>query len=116
MEACTRCEQSLRPSSLELTVTRSGTDVLVYAANRGMNILILKRMVLCLEGSGGSMSLLYIREGGYFDYYVGGERLEQGLTHLKFRTSAGSAQSARVRAEYFEVTGRSLSCEAELAE
>lgn len=110
MERCTTCEQFFRGyASLLLTVTKSGDEVLVYAANKCPNIIIIKRMLLCLQYNWG-YSVLYIREGGFFDFYVGGERLEQGWTHLKFRISSPSAQKAQAEAEYIEITGRSVSC------
>lgn len=120
MNDCTPCEGSLTAnSSLALSVIRSGggsgSDILVYAQNQGRNIIIIKRMVLCLRSNGGQ-TLLYIREGGFFDFEIGGERLEQGLTQLKFRITNTTAQHARVQAEHIEITGRAQSCTADVTQ
>ena len=65
MEKCTNCETAFGSyAPLSLTVTKSGSDVLVYAANNGRNIILIKRMLLCLEYASGGYSVLYIRSGG----------------------------------------------------
>lgn len=112
MEQCTVCENIFKGyTPLVLTVKKSGNEILVYAKNNGQNILFIKRMLLCLEYNSG-YSVLYIREGGYFDFVVGGERVEQNLSQLKFRftISAPGPQKAQAEAEYIEATGRSVSC------
>lgn len=109
MSECAYCESTFHGyASLKMTVTKSGNDVLVYARNQGKNIILIKRALLCIEYN-GSATILYIREGGYFDFYIGGERVEQGLTQLKFRINAPNAVRAQVEAEYIEITGRSVS-------
>lgn len=104
---CTNPFQGYDP--LILSVTKSGNDVLLYAQNNGRNILFIKRMLLRMEYGSGSSTTLYIREGGFFDFYIGGERLEQGLTHLKFRTTNASAIRGEASAEYIETTSRARS-------
>ena len=113
MEKCTHCEQTFKGyAPLVLTVNKSGADILVYAKNNSPNILLIKRMLLCLQYTYG-YSVLYIREGGFFDFFIGGERLEQGMSHLKFRISSSNAQKAQAEAEYIEAIGRSVSCVSE---
>ncbi len=110
MESCTFCEENFKGySPLILRIYKSGNDILVYAQNNTKNIILIKRLILCINYEYHS-TLIYVREGGFFDFYIGGERLEQGTTQLKFRISAPSALSARVEAEYVEVTSRSTSC------
>ena len=65
--------------------------------------------MLCLEYAQG-LSVLYVRQGGYFDLLTGGERLGQSLSQLKFRISVSNPQRAQAEAEYIEVTGRGMSC------
>ncbi len=116
MEQCTTCETAFRSNApLILRVSKPGNDVQVHAQNNGQNILIIKRMKLCLEYVSGS-SMLYIREGGFFDFYIGGERLEQGLAHMKFRIASPAALRGQAEAEYIEITGRSQSCLSEFSE
>ena len=107
MEQCTTCETTFR-SYAPLTLTTSRTaagEVLVYAQNNGRNILVIQRMLVCLEYAGGSRSIFYVR-----DFAVGGDTLEQGSTQLKYRVTSPSAIGAQVEAEYREVTGRERSC------
>ncbi len=110
MEQCTVCEQMFKSyAPLILTVKKSGDEILVYAKNNSPNILLIKRLMLCLEYA-QDLHVLYVRQGGYFDLLTGGERLEQSLSQLKFRISVPIPQRAQAEAEYIEVTGRSMSC------
>ena len=113
MNDCTPCEESLTyHSPLTIYLLKSGSNVLVYARNNGRNIVVIKRLLLCREWSGGGRTINYLRES---DFIVGGERVEQGSTQLKYSASAAGAVSARAQAEYIEITGRSLSCELTLS-
>ena len=108
MNGCTPCEESLYSSSpLTISLMEFGGDILVYARNNGRNIVLIKRLVLCRKWPGGQ-TINYLREP---DFIVGGERVEQGLLQLKYRASGTGVVSARAKAEYIEITGRSLSCE-----
>lgn len=105
---CPNPFQGLEP--LTVSVTKSGGgEVLVYAKNNSRSIIFIKRMLLRMEWGGGGATTLYIREGGFFDFFIGGERLEQGTTHLKFRTGPNSAVRGEASAEYIEATSRSRS-------
>jgi hypothetical protein len=113
MNGCTPCEESLSYSSpLIIYLVESGGNILVYARNNGRNIVVIKRLLLCREWSSGGRTINYLREP---DFIVGGERVEQGLTQLKYSASGTGAVSARAHAEYIEITGRSLSCELSLS-
>ena len=69
-------------------------------------------MLLCFE-LGGSTLTWFIRDGGFFDFEIGGERIEPGLTQLKFRRAIPDSGTAMAQAEYLEVTERALSnCQA----
>lgn len=87
---------------LSLSVNKYGDDVLVYASNPGPDIVLIERMILEINQN----HWLFIREGGFFDFYIGGGRLEQNLTHLKFRIKYPSATKAKATAEFIEVTER----------
>jgi hypothetical protein len=113
MNGCKPCEESLSYCSpLTIYLVKSNGDILVYARNNGRNIVIIKRLLLCREWSSGGKTINFLREP---DFIVGDEKLEQGSTQLKFRASGVGAISAQATAEYFEVTGRSLSCELNLS-
>ena len=108
MNGCTPCEESLSIySPITIYLVKSGDDILVYAKNNGRNIIFIKRLLLCREWSGGGRTINYLRES---DFIVGGERVEQGLTQLKYRANGVNVVSAQAIAEYTEITGRSLSC------
>ncbi len=110
MESCTYCEESFKGyAPLVLRIYKSGGDILVYAQNNTRNIILIKRLILCINYEYHS-TLIYVREGGFYDFYIGGERLEQGTTQLKFKISAPTSISARAEAEYIEITSRSVSC------
>jgi len=109
MEQRTVWEQVFKSyAPLILTVEKSGDEIRVYAKNNGPNIILIKRLILCIEYAQENQTL-YIRQGGPLDLLAGGERLEQGATHLKFKISAPDAQRAQAEAEYIDVTGRSMS-------
>lgn len=112
MNGCTPCEMDFDTyAPLTVTVVKSGGKLLVYTRNNGRNILIINRILLCREYAWGR-SVNYLRVN---NFVVGGDRLEQGLTHLKVKMSVGGVVSARAEAEYYEVSGRSVSCEADLS-
>jgi hypothetical protein len=112
MYGCTPCEESFSNySPLTIYLQKSGSNILVYAKNNGRNIVLIKRLLLCREWSGGGRTINYLRES---DFIVGGERIEQGSTQLKYSASGSGAVSAKAYAEYIEITGRSQSCELSL--
>lgn len=109
MAECGQCAESFRQSGpLVLTVTTSRSEVLVYAQNQGRNIIFIKRMRLCFELANSTLTW-FIREGGFFDFEVGGERIEPGLSQLKFRRANPGPGTALAIAEYVEVTNRATS-------
>ena len=113
MNGCTAFEEDLNHySPLTLRLVKSGGDILVYANNYGQNIVVIKRLLLCREWSGGGRTINYLREP---DFIVGGEKVEQNSGQLKYRASAAGVVKARAQAEYIEITGRSLSCELNLS-
>ncbi|PIP37557.1 MAG: hypothetical protein COS92_03935 [Desulfobacterales bacterium CG07_land_8_20_14_0_80_52_14] len=108
------CEESLAEySPLTIYLIKSGGDILIYLKNNGPNIIVIKRLVLYREWSEGGRTINYLRGS---DFIIGGEVVEQGSTHLKYRASAANAISATARAEYFEITGRSRACEIDLTQ
>lgn len=114
MKKCTSCQESFTDSyPLIIYLTESSGEISVYAQNNGCNMVIIKRILLCREWAGGGFTINYLREP---DFIVGGENVEQGLTQLKYRASGLGAVSAQAKAEYFEITGHTLSCELNLSD
>ena len=95
---------------LRLWVQKSGDDVLMYAQNQGKNIISIYRALLCIEWDGGGTTVIYIREGGFFDFYISGV-VEQGSTYLTYRwENIPTAIKGQAEAEYIEYSGRAV-CE-----
>lgn len=106
MQECSHCQSFIEDyAPLKLTVKKLGDEVWVYAENKGKHIILIKRMLLCGEFDNG-YSMVYIREGGGFDFEIGGARLEQGSMHLKFRINWPNVLRAQAEAEYIEIIGR----------
>lgn len=113
MADCTGCEVSFSGNwPLEISLMKWGSKILVYARNNSPNIIIIKRLLVCRQWSSGGRTVNYLREG---DFIVGGERVEQGSSQLKWEASAANVVSAEAQAEYIEITGRSRSCELKLS-
>jgi hypothetical protein len=105
-ETCTGCETTFRSyAPLIMSVVYSAGEVLVYAQNAGKNIVILKRVLLCIEYSSGGRTTLFIR-----NFTVGGDTVEQGSTQLKYRVTVSNVARIQAEAEYFEASGRNVSC------
>lgn len=105
-ESCTGCEPTFRSyAPLIVSVTYSSGEVLVYAQNPGRNIVILKRILLCIEYTSGARTILFIR-----NFTVGGDTVEQGSTQLKYRVAVSNVARIQAEAEYFEASGRNVSC------
>ena len=112
MEQCTVCETSFKNGHpLRLTMNEFGGDLLIYAQNRGRNIVFVRRIIVCRRSSSGWQSLIFFRdEGTSQTFVVGGGRIEPGSTQLKVRVSKGGATEAMAQAEYYEVPCRALTC------
>ncbi len=77
------------PFRLSITKSGSGSEVLVYATAQGCGIYLLRRIVVCTEGSTWT-TCRYYRPGGFFDFAVGGQQVEPNITILKARAPAPS--------------------------
>ena len=92
--------------ALKLTIMRSGSNVRVYAQNMGNHIVVIKRIILCWQYSGGGKTFLYLRR----PQFVVGDQIEQGLTWLMYSTTLpATVTDILAEAEYLEFTGRSIS-------
>lgn len=113
MEECTTCETSFKDGRpLEMEVSDSASDLLIYATNTGKNIILIRRIIVCRNWPSGGRTLTYHRDtsSGTFGFQIGGARIEPGTSQLKVRISKGSAISAQAQAEYYEVPCRETSC------
>ncbi len=104
VESCEKCQGAFSgyvPSGqLELTISRSGNEVRVWAQNKSKSIIYLKRFLICRVYSGW-WSVGYYRPELY---------IEQGVGSLIHNESIGAGElSVQAEAEYIELTGRSVS-------
>jgi hypothetical protein len=108
--ACSACETNFQSlTSLVVSITKSGSNALVYIRNQGRNICLIRRIVVCYTTPTGGTGLIYLREESP-SWVYGSTYLEPGITALfySFTPPAGSEVSAQ--AEYIEIDGRSRSC------
>ncbi len=111
MIGCTPCEESLSSNSpLTIHLSKSVDRINVYARNNGRNIIVIKRLLFCKTRPNGGRIIEYLRE----ENFIISGTVEPEMTRIMYSGFIGDALSARAYAEYFEIPGRSQSCEIEL--
>ncbi|NTW88962.1 MAG: hypothetical protein HGB26_07550 [Desulfobulbaceae bacterium] len=96
---------------LQITIQKSGDELLLYAKNQSKNIISTSRMLLCLRYD-TSTTVLYLRPDSSYQKLTTRE-IEQGTMLLQYRIKT-TAKSAQAEAEYVEISGRSVSCNYDL--
>lgn len=105
MACCERCQAGFEDyAPLKLYTIRSGTNVLVYAANQSRSIIHIKRIILCGEWDSGT-TFLYRRRPDF----VISDQIEQRLTYLMFSVNWPGVRRVQAEAEYIEFAGRAIS-------
>ena len=104
---CTSTFNSYNP--LLATVQKSGSTLLLYMQNQSRSIINVQRALLCIDYGNGGTTILYLRPNYAFNTLNFGS-IEQGTTYLEFSISASTAKAAQAEVEYWEVDGRSVSC------
>jgi len=105
--ACNNCEVGFQSTqSLVVSVTRSGTTITLTMGNQGRNILLIRRVLLCLGGT-----VLYLRYPDGITWMYPSTYLEPGTTATYYIASGVAATAvAQAQAEYIEIEGRARSC------
>ena len=105
--ACNNCEVGFQSAqSLVVSVTRSGTTITLTMGNQGRNILLIRRVLLCLGGT-----VLYLRYPDGITWMYPSTYLEPGTTATYYIASGVAATAvAQAQAEYIEIEGRARSC------
>jgi hypothetical protein len=105
--ACNNCEVGFQSTqSLVVTVTRSGSTVTLSMGNQGRNILLIRRVLLCVGNT-----VLYLRYPDGITWMYPSTYLEPGLTATYYTVSGVAATAvAQAQAEYIEIEGRARSC------
>lgn len=106
---CNACETTFRSAqSVVVSITKSGSNALVYVQNQGRNIVLLRRILVCYTGSSGT-GVIYLRPTSP-SWVYGSEFLEPGITALFFNFTPPAGSRVEAQAEYVEIDGRSRSC------
>ena len=111
--ACNTCETQFQGSqTLGVTVTKVGANVTLYLHNQGKNVVLIRRIRLCLAFAGGAITTMFLRaapEGITWTYPL--TYLEPGISALYFTlTAVTKGTIVQAQAEYIEIEGRSRSC------
>jgi hypothetical protein len=112
--ACNSCETNFQGSqTLVVSVAKSGSRAVLSVGNQGRNIVLIRRILLCVSFlGGGGTATLYLRappEG--ISWMYPSTYLEPGLIATYYIWNGLPAGSiAQAQAEYIEIEGRSRSC------
>lgn len=110
--ACNACETTFQGSqTLTVSITKSGTNALLYVGNQGRNTVLIERILLCAQ-SGSGTTVLYLRAPpNAIPWVYPSAYLETGITALYYTWSGLAAGTiVQAQAEYIEIDGRCRSC------
>jgi hypothetical protein len=109
--ACNNCEIGFQGAqSLVVTVTKSGGTATLTMSNQGRNILLIRRVLLCMQYSGGT-SVWYLRYPDGITWMYPTTYLEPGISATYYVLPGVPASAiVQAQAEYIEIEGRARSC------
>jgi hypothetical protein len=110
--SCNNCETTFQGSQAPVvSIAKSGTSALLSVGNQGRNIMLIRRILLCVSHT-GSTTVLYLRappDG--ISWMYPSTYLEPGITATYYIWNGLAAGSiVQAQAEYIEIEGRSRSC------
>ncbi|HXU46021.1 MAG TPA: hypothetical protein VN783_10885 [Thermoanaerobaculia bacterium] len=110
--ACNGCETSFQEAqTIVVSIVKSGTNALLYVQNQGRNVVLLRRILLCLTAGSGSAVLFLRPAPDPISWSYPSAYLEPGITALFYSLNGISAgKIVMAQAEYVEIEGRSRSC------
>ena len=111
--ACNPCETNFQSvQSVVTSINRSGTTALLYVANQGKNIVLIRRILISAASGGGGVSTWYLRPPpDLISWTYPTAYLEPGITALYYQLQNVSPGTiVQAQAEYIEIEGRSRSC------
>jgi hypothetical protein len=111
--ACNSCETNFQGSqTLVVNVAKSGSSAVLSVGNQGRNIVLIRRILLCLTNAGGGYTVLYLRAApDGISWMYPSTYLEPGITATYYIWKNLPADSiVQAQAEYVEIEGRSRSC------
>lgn len=111
--ACNACENGFQAyQTLVITLQKSGNNALLYIGNQGRNIVLIRRILLCVAYRSGGTTTLYLRPPpDAITWIYPSAYLDTGLTALYYQLNNVPAGAiVQAQAEYIEIEGRSRSC------
>jgi hypothetical protein len=111
--ACNGCETNFQGSqTLVVNVAKSGSSAVLRVANQGRNIVLIRRILLCLTNAGGGYYVYYLRAPpdpiSWIPHTTYLEPESGGTFYIWKNLPTGSIVQAQ--AEYVEIEVRSRSC------
>jgi hypothetical protein len=111
--ACNNCETGFQSyQTIVVSIVKSGASALLYVANQGRNIVLMRRILLCYQTPGGGTTTLYLRAApDQITWTYPTTYLETGITALYYTlNNLQPGTIVQAQAEYVEIDGRSRSC------
>lgn len=111
--ACNSCETGFQSSqTLTVRIAKSGANALLYVRNQGKNIVLIRRIILCVQYADGGTTMMYLRPPpDAISWTPASTYLEPGSEGLYYTLQNVSAgRTVQAQAEYTEIDGRSRSC------
>jgi hypothetical protein len=114
--ACNGCETNFQGSqTLVVNVAKSGSSAVLSVRNQGRNIVLIRRILLCLTNAGGGYITWYLRPPpdpiSWIPFTNIATYLEPGSGGTYYILENLPARSiVQAQAEYVEIEGRSRSC------
>jgi hypothetical protein len=113
--ACNACETGFQQyQTIVVAISKSGTDAFLSVQNQGRNIVLLRRILLCVSSPNRGTTTLFLRPPpDAISWIYPSTYLETGLTATYYKlTNVPAGAVVQAQAEYIEIDGRSRSCPA----
>jgi hypothetical protein len=113
--ACNACEASFQAGMpIAITINTSGPNALLYVSNQGLNIALIRQIVVCYEEPNGDSGFLVLRAPPEaISWIYPSTYLDANFSALYYEfTKLPAGTLLQAQADYIEITGRSRSCSA----
>jgi hypothetical protein len=111
--ACNACETAFQGyQTLVVAVNKSGSNATLFITNQGRNIVLIKRVLLCVQYPTGGSTVLYLRAPPEaIPWVYPSTYLETGIGATFYTlTSLPAGAIVQAQAEYIEIESRARSC------
>jgi len=109
---CNSCETTFQGAqTLVVSVAKSGSSAVLSIGNQGRNIILIRRILLCVTLPAGAWVLYLRAPPDPISWMYPSTYLEAGITATYYILNSLTAGSVvQAQAEYVEIEGRSSSC------